>query len=105
MAKKPARELIDITFPACSDSCVAIEQLGASECSSVCPEKFPDEIIDELLCQMCVRESILYPEQHLKDIQDGLSKFSNIKNALRYLKIHPGVRTLGHTEWIDRALK
>lgn len=104
MKKTPARELINIPFPACSKTCAAIGKLGASECSSICIEKFPCEIIDEMLCQMCVKEMALYPKKHLTEVQNELSKFSNIKNALKYLKKNPGIRTLGHTAWIERVL-
>ena len=36
-------ELRDIPFPECSVNCEMLPLLGASECDSVCPEKFEEE--------------------------------------------------------------
>ena len=43
MSKVPSRDLADVPYPACSKRCLAIEYLGVGECSSICPQKFPEE--------------------------------------------------------------
>jgi len=35
-----AYEVKKLSFPLCTQCCRIIEELGASECESVCPEKF-----------------------------------------------------------------
>jgi len=37
---KPANELLNINSPQCSESCIAIKELGVSECKHICPHKF-----------------------------------------------------------------
>jgi hypothetical protein len=44
MEKLSARYLKDISFPECSRNCLSIEYFGASECDSICPWKFEEEI-------------------------------------------------------------
>ena len=37
-------KLHDIAFPKCAEYCKVIKLLGASECDSVCPHKFKEEL-------------------------------------------------------------
>lgn len=46
-----ANELKNTPFPDCCKDCDLLDLLGASECDSVCPEKFinPKELIKDLI--------------------------------------------------------
>ncbi len=57
---KTVKELTDVPFPACATECKALKLFGASECDSICPNKF---IKPE---RRCMEYGVVIPERRVK---------------------------------------